>query len=86
MTNVHYFFVEKHGFSILSKELVSAKHYIEENTSKSNQLIDEQKNTAEMAISAQVQANLDAFDRELNNTIAHGHGFGEVCINILNTK
>ena len=67
MTNVHYFFVEKHGFSILSKELVSVKHYIEENTSKSNQLIDEQKNTAEMAISAQVQANMDAFDRELNN-------------------
>ena len=48
MTNVHYFFVEKHGFSILSKELISAKHYIEENTSKSNQLIDEQKNTAEI--------------------------------------
>lgn len=84
MTNVHYFFVEKHGFSILSKELISAKHYIEENTSKSNQLIDEQKNTAEMAISAQVQANLEAFDRELNNTIAHNMGFGEVCINILN--
>ncbi len=84
MTNVHYFFVEKHGFSILSKELISAKHYIEENTSKSNQLIDEQKNTAEMAISAQVQANMDAFDRELNNTIARHEGFGEVCINILN--
>ena len=84
MTNVHYFFVEKHGLSILSKELISAKHYIEENTSKSNQLIDEQKNTAEMAISAQVQANLEAFDRELNNTIAHNMGFGEVCINILN--
>lgn len=84
MTNVHYFFVEKHGFSILSKELISAKHYIEENTSKSNQLIDEQKNTAEMAISAQVQANLEAFDRELNNTIAYNMGFGEVCINILN--
>lgn len=83
-TNVHYFFVEKHGFSILSKELISARHYIEENTSKSNQLIDEQKNTAEMAISAQVQANLEAFDRELNNTIAHNMGFGEVCINILN--
>lgn len=84
-TNVHYFFVEKHGFSILSKELTSAKHYIEENTSKSNQIIDEQKNTAEMAISAQVKANLDAFDRELNNTIAHNEGFGEVCINILNS-
>lgn len=84
-TNVHYFFVEKHGFSILSKELISAKRYIEENTSKTNRLIDEQKNTAEMAISAQVQANLDAFDRELNNTIAHNMGFGEVCINILNS-
>jgi len=84
MTNVHYFFVEKHGFSILSKELISAKHYIEDNTSKSNQLIEEQKNTAEMAISAQVQANIDAFDRELNNTIARNEGFGEVCINILN--
>ena len=84
MTNVHYFFVEKHGFSILSKELISAKHYIEENTSKSNQLIDEQKNIAKMAIEAQVYANREAFDRELNNTIAHNMGFGEVCINILN--
>lgn len=84
-TNVHYFFVEKHGFSILSKELISARHYIEDNTSKSNNVIDEQKNTALMAITAQVNANLEAFDRELNNTIAHDEGFGEVCINILNS-
>lgn len=84
-TNVHYFFVEKHGFSILSKELISAKHYIEDNTSKSNNVIDEQKNTAMMAIEAQVNANAEAFVRELNNTIAHNEGFGEVCINILNS-
>lgn len=83
-TNVHYFFVEKHGFSILSKELISAKNYIEENTSKTNQAIDDQKNTAQMAISAQVNTNMEAFDYELNNTIARHQGFGEVCINILN--
>ena len=84
-TNVHYFFVEKHGFSILSKELISAKHYIEDNTSKSNNLIDEQKNTALMAIEAQVHTNLDVFVRELNNTMEHHEGFGEACINILNS-
>lgn len=84
-TNVHYFFVEKHGYSILSKELISAKHYIEENTSKSNQIIDEQKNTAQMTVSASVHANIESFNRELHNTMEKHEGFGEACINILNS-
>ena len=63
VTNVHYFFVEKHGYTILTKELTSAKKYIEENTTKSNKSIDDQKNTAQMAISASVHANLQSFER-----------------------
>lgn len=85
MTNVHYFFVEKHGYSILTKELSSAKNYIEENTTKSNKNIEDQKNTAQMAVSASVHANIESFNRELNNTMEHHEGFGEACINILNS-
>lgn len=84
LTNVHYFFVEKHGYSILTKELSSTKEYIVENTTKSNKNIEDQKNTAQMAISASVHANIASFEREINNTMEHHSGFGEACINILN--
>ncbi len=84
VTNVHYFFVEKHGNSILSKELASAKNYIIEKTEKTNRNIDEQKDLALLALGAKVQTNMDAFDRELNNTMEHRLGFGDACINILN--
>ncbi len=83
-TNVHYFFVEKHGYSILVKELTSAKTYIIDNTEKTNKNIDDQMHNAEMAISAQVHTNINDFERELNNAMAHHAGFGEACINILN--
>lgn len=83
VTNVHYFFVEKHGYSILSKELASSKNYIQENTTKSNKSIDEQKEVAQMALAASISSNLEAFGRELNNTMERHAGFGEACINIL---
>lgn len=85
MTNVHYFFVEKHGYSILTKELASARNYITENTTKSNRNIDNQNETAQKSLSGQVYANIEAFSRELNNTMEHHEGFGEACINILNS-
>jgi len=85
MTNVHYFFVEKHGYNILTKELASAKNYITENTTKSNRSIDNQNETAQKMLSAQVYTNIEMFNRELNNTMEHHEGFGEACINILNS-
>lgn len=85
MTNVHYFFVEKHGYNILTKELTSAKNYITENTTKSNRAIDEQNEIAQKSLTGQVYANIEAFDRELNNTMEHHEGFGEACVNILNS-
>lgn len=85
ITNVHYFFVEKHGYSILAKELASAKDYIVDNTTKSNKNIEDQKNMAQMAVSASVHANIESFTRELNNTMERHEGFGEACINILNS-
>lgn len=83
-TNVHYFFVEKHGHTILSQELISAKNYIEDNTSKTNQLINEQKDAAKMAITAQVSTHLEDYKKELDHTVNRHEGFGELCINILN--
>ena len=85
MTNVHYFFVEKHGYNILTKELASAKNYITENKTKSNRAIDDQNEVAQKSLTGQVYANIEAFDRELNNTMEHHEGFGEACINILNS-
>lgn len=84
-TNVHYFFVEKHGYTILTKELASAKQYIVDNTSKTNKGIDDQRNTARMAIEAIVRANQDAFSKEIRNTMDGHYGFGEACISILNS-
>lgn len=83
MTNVHYFFVEKHGYTILTKELASAKKYIEENTTKNNKNIEDQKHSAQMAVKASVQTNIESFGRELLNTMEHHAGFGEACISIL---
>lgn len=84
-TNVHYFFVEKHGYDILSKELASAKNYIQDNTAKSNRSIDDQNEIAQKALTARVQTNIEDFYREINNTMEHHEGFGEACINILNS-
>ncbi len=86
VTNVHYFFVEKHGYSILSKELASSKNYIQENTSRSNKNIDEQKDRAKLEISALIQSNIDNFDKELRNTMDGHLGFGEACVSILKSS
>ena len=82
-TNVHYFFVEKHGYNILSKELANAKQYIIDNTSKNNKIIEDQQNTARQAIEAIVHTNLETFNAEINHTMEGHMGFGEACINIL---
>ncbi|OKY84747.1 MAG: hypothetical protein BHV69_07725 [Bacteroidales bacterium 52_46] len=82
-TNVHYFFVEKHGYNILTKELAGAKNYIIQNTEKSNRAIDEQKSLAQDAITAQVKNNIDLFNREIQNTITGHLGFGVACKSIL---
>ncbi len=82
-TNVHYFFVEKHGYSILVKELTSAKTYIVDNTEKTNKKIDDDMNIAKMAITAQIQTYIDEFERELRNTMDGHVGFGDNCISIL---
>ena len=82
-TNVHYFFVEKHGYNILTKELAGAKNYIIQNTEKSNRAIDEKKALAQDALASQVRTNIDAFSREIQNTLNGHTGFGEACISIL---
>ncbi len=84
LTNVHYFFVEKHGYNILAEELSSAKNYIVENTDNTNKKIDEAKNLAKSAMQATVRTNIDDFARELRDTRAHHSGFGDACISILN--
>ncbi|MCD8237155.1 MAG: hypothetical protein LUD00_11050 [Prevotellaceae bacterium] len=85
VTNVHYFFVEKHGYSILTQELSSAKGYIEKNTTQSNKEIEDRKNIAIAAVSAAVHAKIDSFSNELDNTMNNRKGFGESCVIILNT-
>lgn len=82
-TNVHYFFVEKHGYNILTKELASAKNYIIQNTENSNREIEEQKEVAQQVITAQVSTNIDQFNREIQNTMKNHLGFGDACISIL---
>lgn len=87
-TNVHYFFVEKQGYSILTKELASAKSYIETNTTQSNNAIEDQKKEAISILTAQVTNNVSELDREILNTLNGVNGgsyvgFGDACITIL---
>lgn len=82
-TNVHFFFIEKHGFSILGQELSSAKNYINENTEKSNREIENKKEDAISLVTGQVSTNILAFDVEIQKAI--DYGFGPACVNILNS-
>lgn len=82
-TNVHYFFVEKHGYAILTKELASAKQYIIDNTTNEVKAINDRQNAARMAIEAVVNTNQQAFSREIVNTMDGHYGFGDACISIL---
>lgn len=82
-TNVHYFFVEKHGYTILTKELASTKQYIVDNTSTANKVIDDKRNTAVQALESSVGNNAAAFQREIRATINGRFGFGDNCISYL---
>ncbi len=83
-TNVHFFFIEKHGFSILGKELSSAKTYIVDNTENSNRVIEDKKEEDKKIVTAQVVTNGDAFAKEIQSTLKSNYGFGDACIAILN--
>lgn len=83
-TNVHYFFVKKHGFSILVQELTGAENFIVDNTETKNRTIEEDRDLAVATITAQVTTNIEAFEKEINNTMKYHLGFGDACINILN--
>ncbi len=83
-TNVHYFFVDKHGYGVLNKELASCKDYLTTITTDANRKIEEERDKAKTIQIAQAKNSTDAFVRELNNTMANHLGFGDACINILN--
>ena len=83
-TNVHFFFIEKHGMTILGQELTSAKSYIKDKTDNSNREIDEKKDSDIKIVTAQVTTNIDAFEKEIQSTLKHNIGFGDACITILN--
>lgn len=84
-TNVHYFFVDKHGYDVVSKELNAAKNYIVQNTADANKKIDDERDMAKSVLVAQVSTYTESFEREINNTMEHHIGFGDACINILNS-
>lgn len=84
-TNVHYFFVEKHGLSILTKELTSAKQYIDANTSKANKNIEDQRNTAKQTLESSIGDAKRLFEAEIESTLEGRKGFGDICIKHLHT-
>lgn len=84
-TNVHFFFIEKHGMTILGQELASAKGYITDNTTKSNREVDEKKDLEIGIVTAQVTNHMLEFDAEIQNTLAGQYGFGDACIGLLNS-
>lgn len=83
-TNVHFFFIEKHGLTILGQELTSAKAFIKDKTDNTNREIDEKKDTDIKIVTAQVTTHLDAFEKEIQSTLKNNIGFGDACITILN--
>lgn len=84
-TNVHFFFIDKHGKSILQQELTSAKEYIINNTKESNRKIEDDKQTDISVITAQVSNLTNEFHKEIQNTLKYQIGFGDACISLLNS-
>lgn len=84
-TNVHYFFVDKHGYDVVSKELTAARNYIVQKTADTNKKIDDERDVAKSVLVAQVSTSTEALEREIYNTMEHHIGFGDACINILNS-
>ncbi len=84
-TNVHFFFIEKHGMTILGQELTSAKTYITDNTTNSNREVDEKKDLEISIVTAQVTNHMLEFDAEIQNTLVGHYGFGDACIGLLNS-
>lgn len=82
-TNVHYFFVDKHGYDVVSKELNAARDYIVANTSETNKKIDDTRDIAKNVLIAQVNTSAEEFEREIRNTMDGHYGFGDACISIL---
>lgn len=82
-TNVHYFFVDKHGYDVVSKELNAAEDYILANTTKTNKIINDECETAKRSLISQVSNAVGEFEHEIRNTMDGHYGFGEECISIL---
>lgn len=79
-TNVHYFFVQKNGFTVLNNELISAKDYLIMNSEEKQKSIEIERLDARSVAESAVKNGLDNFRNELNNTLANHIGFGEQCI------
>ena len=79
-TNVHYFFVQKNGFTVLNNELIAAKDYLTENTLEAQKRVEAERINAKSVTESAVLNGLSSFRNEFNNTLAHHLGFGEQCI------
>mgnify|MGYP006916046647 CR=1 FL=1 len=79
-TNVHYFFVQKNGFSVLNNELIAAKDYLTENSTEVQKRLEQEHLDARSVTESAVNNGLSSFRNELNNTLANHKGFGDQCI------
>lgn len=79
-TNVHYFFVQKNGFTVLNNELIAAKDYLTENSTEVQKRLEQERLDARSVTESAVLSGKSNFRDELNNTLAHRLGFGEQCI------
>lgn len=79
-TNVHYFFVQKYGFTVLNNELIAAKDYLTENSTDAQKRVEQERLDARSATESAVLSGLASFRNELNNTLANHEGFGDQCI------
>jgi hypothetical protein len=80
-TNVHYFFVQKHGYTVLNQELVACKTYLEANTKETKLKIEAERDALKQARTASITTKLEAFSRELEEL--KEKGFAGDCILIL---
>ena len=82
-TNVHYFFVDKQGFEVLSRELASCKGYLVENTESENKRIDDQCRAVLSTLDSDIYNSTGDFERELYNPQTGRFGFSDRCIGYL---
>ena len=82
-TNVHYNFVNQHGYDNLNKQLSHCVQYLEKNTNQSESDNESERNQKKQNIKGRVEGLKDEFRQKFSDTRDGYYGFGDECVGTL---